>query len=249
MPHTWRVALSIMEMTHGDSEVAMSYIRVRRRNKQQPDPCTTTELAERWAALSAVEHRLYSGQDSDPPTSVILAAQSFLREFKLQGWIGTQSQVKGLAPSPGLVLSSWLEAPSADDVTAAGASRPAATRRGKYQWLRRWCQRWRIHRGKFKTGPGLDSADMREKARATHFWILFGARPVSEVPKTSPNSGRKIKPTTHPYRIRGPNNGQHMVTIFYFIFCSATGLGVLAVEQFLRATVPGWENPPAHQFG
>ena len=126
-------------------------------------PCDTVLAADADITGAAKRHRT--------------AARKFVGEFALHGWVESQNMNLGIAPLTSIVSQCGLAAAG-----AASDGKPPCTSlklRSKYQWLRRWRDRWGVALGRVTAREQLSTKEMQNKAGIlasprVHFRLYLG---------------------------------------------------------------------------
>ncbi len=163
--HTWRNACSILSWCNGRVAPATEYLL--RRSKGKGDCQAIGASLNRWWQTSTPLHQLHC--TTGPPTQELRQAsefaKKFLREFSLHEHVEQLNYTLGIAPLASTVVKHCMQTAAegaAESSTAAPVLR-AVTRKGQYQWMRRWRGRWSVRLRRISAREQEPLADTRAK--------------------------------------------------------------------------------------
>jgi hypothetical protein len=147
-PWVRAVALAVLALTDRDFAAAVEYVRWKGRGADEADVvawCRAVPDAD-WQSLL---HPPSGSQSSRQ----LREARKFLDERKVVEWVKHQNEIKGIAPSPGVVLDE-----------GAALAKPPGRRSSQYKWLRRVVGRWGGRKAVFSSGESLPAESLHRKA-------------------------------------------------------------------------------------
>ena len=159
----WNVARVLMVFRGGEPTAALTYLQTTGRGKDGAAlgrHAVDESIREWWDTASEATKR--DIVDVVEPTArkkwAVAKARRFLAECDLEVWVGSQNHTKGISRMSSLVLVKAKR-----ELERAGAA-TARTRKGCFQWPRRWRRRWGVRLRKL---PALEKAtdeEVRQKA-------------------------------------------------------------------------------------
>ena len=162
---TLKAACVIFALTAPRTDVALEFLRFKRRNKSDVSEWTEAHVLRQFHEFSSVEKELMLDANDKTWGKRLTTAKAWLRDRGLRDWVTDQNKDKGVAPSNDHVWKQNISWVSGD---ATGALRPEKRPRWKRrqinQWVRRWATRSRVLRGTFKNGDRLSVEQMQAKA-------------------------------------------------------------------------------------
>ena len=159
----WSVAKVLMVLRAGEPTAALKYIQRKRRG--EPTAALDREAAEMlrgwWRKASeATKREILNLANADAEKKRAVAqGRRFLVECDLEAWVERQNVTKGISPMSSLVLDKAKHA-----LRRAGLS-GARTRKGGFQWLRRWRRRWGLRLRKLAPLEKPTDEEVLQKAR------------------------------------------------------------------------------------
>ena len=152
-PRQWNVAQIITVLRGGEPTAAMSYLQGASQHKNGAvvaSPAIEEELRVWWRTASqATKRQLINVETADAKKKWAVAkGRRFLAECNLEIWVEDQKVRKGITPMSSLVLQK-----ARNELGLVGIA-SAKTRKGGFQWLRRWRRR---HGVRLRTLPPLDT--------------------------------------------------------------------------------------------
>ena len=200
--HTEKVAVAVYLLAGCKDDAAVHYVCQKRRRKHDPNPWPADFWKSQCDILTSEEKAEILQPTTHSGQTVLAAAQTYMTQHALHGWIEHQNVSKAIAPtSSGAMddlvrLSQKMHGPAVL-APAQTWSKPRHAR----QWLRRWASRFELRRARFGVGNRLPVATARAKAILNaqihpkngqaefRFW---SRRSKTEVPILSPENGLQI---------------------------------------------------------
>lgn len=161
---TVKVACVIFALTAPRTDVALEFLKFKRRNKADGDEWTEKHLLDRFNDFTTDEKELMLDANDKTWSRHLATATAWLRDAGLRDWVYNQNKDKGVAPANEHVWKqnmAWV----ARDVsgTLRPDKRPRWKRRQVNQWVLRWAHRSRVLKGAFKDGERLPLETLRAK--------------------------------------------------------------------------------------
>ena len=174
-------ALMVLWCTDGSRDACCRYLWHRSQRKSWPQRqrgplASQTYVAEavpehwraavdaRWAAWS-VDDELSLWFPEGLRKVRLQRARTFVQQLQLVQWVQEQN-AKAIAPTS---VAMWKEKRKAGSNPAGDTSCSRLRCRKEYhvrkRWLRRWCRRHGVQRGRFHVGPAMPLGEARQKAR------------------------------------------------------------------------------------
>ena len=163
---TVKIACVIFALTAPRTDVALEFLKFKRRNKPDANEWTEQHLLNQFNELTTLEKELMMDANNKEWNRYVASAHAWLRDNGLRDWVHGQNKDKGVAPANEHVWKQNLSLVSKDDTgTLRPEKRPRWRRRQINQWVLRWARRSRVLRGAFKDGERLPLGKLRAKAR------------------------------------------------------------------------------------
>ena len=161
---TLRAACVIFALTAPRTDLALEFLKFKRRNKPDADKWTETELLLQFNQFTTVEKECMLNANDKKWSGHLATAKAWLRDQGLRDWVHGQNKNKGVAPANEHLWKenmSWLDK---DHTGALRPDRPAGWKcRQVNQWILRWARRSRVLRGAFKDAECLPVKTLRAK--------------------------------------------------------------------------------------
>ena len=161
---TLRAACVIFALTAPRTDLALEFLKFKRRNKPDADKWTEKELLLQFNQFTTVEKECMLNANDKTWNGHLSTAKAWLRDQGLRDWVHGQNKNKGVAPANEHL---WKENMSWVVKDHSGALRPDKPARWKRrqvnQWILRWAGRSRVLRGSFKDGERLPMKTLRAK--------------------------------------------------------------------------------------
>lgn len=165
----YETTLLIAELVYsmaGDSlELALDFVKSRRRNRHPSAEMTTDLFRARLEERTAAEWtEMWSAQKTWQRRRA--EARDFLISRGLCSWTQDMNITKAIAPSTRAALQEIdrmrAEQPAVAWGTETTEGRAKLSRRNR-QWIRRWIARFQLSRGRFQPGPAVQPQEARQK--------------------------------------------------------------------------------------
>ena len=152
-PCQWNVAQIITVLRGGEPTAAMNYLQGScgyKNGAAVASPAIEEKLRVWWRTASqATKRQLINVETADAKKKWAAAKKRrFLAEWNLETWVEDQNVRKGITPMSSLVLQK-----ARNELGIVGIA-SAKTRKGGFQWLRRWRRRYGVRLRKL---PPLDT--------------------------------------------------------------------------------------------
>ena len=162
---TVKIACVIFALTAPRTDVALEFLKFKRRNKPDANEWTEKQLLAQFNEFTTVEKELMLDANDKRWNKHLATAQAWLRDNGLREWVYGQNKDKGVAPANEHVWKQNIAWLAKDDAGALRPEQPPRWRRRQInQWVQRWASRSRVLRGTFKDGERLPLETLRAKA-------------------------------------------------------------------------------------
>ena len=161
---TVKIACVIFALTAPRTDLALEFLKFKRRNKPDANEWTQTHLLDRFNEFTSMEKELMLDATDKTWNRHLATAKAWLRDNGLRDWVYSQNKNKGIAPANDLVWKQSIARLAKDDPGALRPEkRPRWKRRQVNQWVLRWANRARVLRGAFKDGERLPLETLQAK--------------------------------------------------------------------------------------
>ena len=162
---TIKAACVIFALTAPRTDIALEFVKWKRRNKPDANEWKQKHLLEQFNEFSAVDKELMLDENDKQWNKHLATAKAWLRDHGLRDWVYGQNKDKGVAPANEHVWKENRAAVAKDDTGALRPEPPPRWKRRQInQWVLRWARRSRVLRGAFKNGERLPLEKLRAKA-------------------------------------------------------------------------------------
>ena len=161
---TLKIACVILALTVPRTDVALEFLKYKRRNKQDAGDWTEARIADEFNKFTPQEKEQMVDPKNKAWSKHLTSAKGWLRDTSLRDWVLNQNKDKGVAPVNDDV---WKQKKAMGSKENTGALRPEQCPRWKRrqinQWILRWARRSRVLRGAFKDGERLPLETLQAK--------------------------------------------------------------------------------------
>jgi len=193
--HTEKVALAVYLLAGCQDDVARHYVCQKRRRKHVQNPWLADFWTARCESLTSEERAEILQPTTPSSQSVLAAAQTYMTQHALHGWIEQQNVSKAIAPTSSGAMEELVRLSQHVDGPAVPASAQSWSKpRHARQWLRRWAARFDLRRARFGVGSRLPVATARAKAIQNDKTPKDGQPESKILESTSRNRGPIFEP-------------------------------------------------------
>ena len=161
---TVQIACVIFALTAPRTDVALEFLKFKRRNKPDAEEWTAKHLLNQFNEFNPVEKGLMLDATDKKWGRHLATAKAWLRDQGLRDWVHDQNKNKGVAPANEHLWKENMSWRDKDHTGALRPDRPAGWKcRQVNQWILRWARRSRVLRGAFKDGERLPVKTLRAK--------------------------------------------------------------------------------------
>ena len=161
---TLKVACVIFALTAPRTDIAMGFVKFKRRNKPDAGDWTETHLVNEFDKFNTGEKEQMVDPACKAWSKHLESAQGWLRDNGLREWVFSQNKDKGVAPVNDDVWKQKIAMVNKDDIGALRPDKPPRWKRRQInQWILRWARRSCVLRGAFKDGERLPLETLQAK--------------------------------------------------------------------------------------
>ena len=139
--HTEKVAVAVYLLAGCKDDAAMHYVCQKRRRKHDPNPWPADFWTARCESLTSKERAEILHPMTHSGQAVLAAAQSYMTQHALHGWVEQQNVSKAIAPTSSGAMEELMRLSQHVD----GPAVPAPAQTWSKPWhARRWLRRWAV---------------------------------------------------------------------------------------------------------
>ena len=256
---TVKVACVILALMAPQADVALEYIKFKRRNKDDAEEWTAETLLHHFHEFTTAEKESMLDPMHRDWGKYYQQASLWMRERGLRDWVSKQNVDKGVAPANEHVWQQHMASVAQHDT---GALRPDSgarwKRRQRNQWIQRWAKRCQVHKGAFKQGERLSVETQRAKATFGSSNATLNPMPCEKPnPNWGPENGHEMWTTTHVQDSSADHFPAPILVLFFAcedwsgacLLLQSRGICNLEMEQLLGVGAHRGQDSGTHQHG